>query len=558
MIPQVRGFQGCYLDNHRNNWRCARAVRALCENAPTVKYHDPYRARPRCTRCFSCTATNAPPASSPDWHCHMTACHGPSMDLGDDEDAHACGPLTVIFDLDGTLCDSLQLGLTATNTVLSDNGYGIVTPAEFWHGLRYATPERLARHARIDCGTPEFLSVGSALARQFEPLYLRLVSPATAAFYPDLRHLVLALAAGARVAALTNAARAYAEAVLAANVVRPQFDVVLGVDDVPAPKPRPDGLVQCLRALGIPPSQALYVGDSPTDGAAAAAAGVQSVGVAWGGQPLEGLEGSFDVVVSDARALRTLLLQALVASRAPHARHVQPGAGYGIQPGPHPDDPSPAPGPASATEPLQRAFVALAGLSLPEPPGGRWLFLLDRDGVINHDVGYPGVVAAAQFALLPGAARAIARLNRLGHVVCVVTNQRAIARGLLTEAGLEAIHGKMQRLLMREGAYVDRILFAPGTEDALAVKPAPDLLVTGMRAAGIGPGSSVMIGDAATDMQAGQAAGCAYRLLVTSSHHGRAAAGEHARQGREADVLPDLAAAVEAALYRIGTRPGVA
>ena len=28
------GFQGCYLDNHRNNWRCARAVPALCENAP--------------------------------------------------------------------------------------------------------------------------------------------------------------------------------------------------------------------------------------------------------------------------------------------------------------------------------------------------------------------------------------------------------------------------------------------------------------------------------------------------------------------------------------------
>ena len=34
MIPQVRGFQGCYLDNHRNNWRCARAVRPLCESAP--------------------------------------------------------------------------------------------------------------------------------------------------------------------------------------------------------------------------------------------------------------------------------------------------------------------------------------------------------------------------------------------------------------------------------------------------------------------------------------------------------------------------------------------
>ena len=39
MIPQVGGFQGCYLDNHRNNWRCARAVRALCENAPWVTHH---------------------------------------------------------------------------------------------------------------------------------------------------------------------------------------------------------------------------------------------------------------------------------------------------------------------------------------------------------------------------------------------------------------------------------------------------------------------------------------------------------------------------------------
>ena len=41
MIPQVRGFQGCCLDNHRNNWRCARAVRALCGNAPSVIQKEP-------------------------------------------------------------------------------------------------------------------------------------------------------------------------------------------------------------------------------------------------------------------------------------------------------------------------------------------------------------------------------------------------------------------------------------------------------------------------------------------------------------------------------------
>ena len=41
MIPQVGGFQGCYLDTHCNNWRCARAVRALCENAPIVIHKMP-------------------------------------------------------------------------------------------------------------------------------------------------------------------------------------------------------------------------------------------------------------------------------------------------------------------------------------------------------------------------------------------------------------------------------------------------------------------------------------------------------------------------------------
>ena len=40
MIPQVGGFQGCYLDNHRNNWRCARTVPTLCENTPKEPRND--------------------------------------------------------------------------------------------------------------------------------------------------------------------------------------------------------------------------------------------------------------------------------------------------------------------------------------------------------------------------------------------------------------------------------------------------------------------------------------------------------------------------------------
>ena len=51
MILQVGGFQGCYLDNHRNNWRCACAVPALCENAP---YKAARRLWGTMLLCFLC------------------------------------------------------------------------------------------------------------------------------------------------------------------------------------------------------------------------------------------------------------------------------------------------------------------------------------------------------------------------------------------------------------------------------------------------------------------------------------------------------------------------
>ena len=62
------------------------------------------------------------------------------------------------------------------------------------------------------------------------------------------------------------------------------------------------------------------------------------------------------------------------------------------------------------------------------------LFCLDRDGVINKDVGVPGVVDVDDFELLPEAARAIRSLNDAGVSVCVVTNQTAVGKGLLPES----------------------------------------------------------------------------------------------------------------------------
>jgi len=88
-------------------------------------------------------------------------------------------------------------------------------------------------------------------------------------------------------------------------------------------------------------------------------------------------------------------------------------------------------------------------------PPIRWVFL-DRDGTINVKSPAGEYVAAAdQLELLPGAAEAIRRLNEARVWVGVVTNQRGIARGEMTESDLQAVHVRLQEELARHHAYVD-------------------------------------------------------------------------------------------------------
>jgi D-glycero-D-manno-heptose 1,7-bisphosphate phosphatase len=78
---------------------------------------------------------------------------------------------------------------------------------------------------------------------------------------------------------------------------------------------------------------------------------------------------------------------------------------------------------------------------------------LDRDGTIIEDTGY--VAGTAAVRLLPGAADAIARLNRARFPAIVVTNQSGIARGLLDEAAYGATARRLEELLAAAGARLD-------------------------------------------------------------------------------------------------------
>ena len=87
---------------------------------------------------------------------------------------------------------------------------------------------------------------------------------------------------------------------------------------------------------------------------------------------------------------------------------------------------------------------------------------LDRDGIINRKLP-EGEYASSweRFTLLPGVFEAIARLNRAGLRVVVVTNQRGIALGKYTVSDVESIHRKLQLTLAPSGAHIDGFYFCP-------------------------------------------------------------------------------------------------
>ncbi|MDP2598886.1 MAG: HAD-IIIA family hydrolase, partial [Candidatus Liptonbacteria bacterium] len=89
---------------------------------------------------------------------------------------------------------------------------------------------------------------------------------------------------------------------------------------------------------------------------------------------------------------------------------------------------------------------------------------LDRDGTINREVDVLRNVK--QLRILPGAAEAIKRINKLGFLAVIITNQSVVARGLRTERELDEIHAILVRRLGRKGAKIDAVYYCPHHPEA--------------------------------------------------------------------------------------------
>ena len=84
---------------------------------------------------------------------------------------------------------------------------------------------------------------------------------------------------------------------------------------------------------------------------------------------------------------------------------------------------------------------------------------LDRDWVINEEIGH--IIHPNGIRILPGVPAAIKSLKEKGYRVIVVTNQGAIAKGLMTVDSVEIIHTRMAELLGKESAVIDGIYYCP-------------------------------------------------------------------------------------------------
>jgi len=166
---------------------------------------------------------------------------------------------------------------------------------------------------------------------------------------------------------------------------------------------------------------------------------------------------------------------------------------------------------------------------------------LDRDGVINCK--RPDYVKCwREFEFLPGAREALQILRRAGYCVIVVTNQRGVAQGAMSERDLHEIHEKMFAELERVGAKIDAIYYCPHDFDQCTCrKPKTGLFWNAKHDfPGIDFPKSVMIGDALADMEAGSQLGCQTLLIADPSGKDRMVKDVQARGIAINGIAPSL------------------
>jgi D-glycero-D-manno-heptose 1,7-bisphosphate phosphatase len=158
-------------------------------------------------------------------------------------------------------------------------------------------------------------------------------------------------------------------------------------------------------------------------------------------------------------------------------------------------------------------------------PLGRAVFL-DRDGVLVDDQGF--LVRTEQICVLKGVPAALQKLKAAGMFLVVVSNQAAVARGLINESELvELNRAILDQIEHAGGPQLDAVYYCPHHPEATLLeyrvvcqcrKPRPGMIVQAAAEHGLDLQASFLVGDRISDIAAGRAAGCR-TVLVTCGRH---------------------------------------
>jgi pyrophosphatase PpaX len=181
----------------------------------------------------------------------------------------------ILFDLDGTLIDSIGLIVDAMHHTFEGFTGNIPSDAEWMAGIGTPLWKMLARHAR----SPEELDTLRERYRAYQFLHHDAVVkayPGTVAVLEDLH------ARGIVMGIVTSKGDVLAQRGLDLTGIAKYLPVLIGADSVTKHKPEPEPVLLGLERLGVAAGEALMVGDSPHDISSGNAAGVATVGALWG------------------------------------------------------------------------------------------------------------------------------------------------------------------------------------------------------------------------------------------------------------------------------------
>ena len=195
----------------------------------------------------------------------------------------------VLFDLDGTLLDTLEDLADTVNQILEQDGF----PSHPLESYRFFVGEGAT--TLINRALPESARNNSTLQRcvnAFNHLYEQNWNIKSKPYAGVERMLDSLVARGIHISVLTNKPNAFAQKCVGELLGKWKFDRVLGQqDDLPS-KPDPTGALEIADSLNFPPESFLYLGDTGTDMKTANAAHMFAVGVLWGFRPREELQAS--------------------------------------------------------------------------------------------------------------------------------------------------------------------------------------------------------------------------------------------------------------------------